>query len=141
MLILLPQIGLTVTVSSNLHFSPDLSITSAAGHVDVRPCDARLRVCAATAANKRPLIVKLVPCVVGDRAERGGQATAWRKRVWASAYSGCQGRAEAMATFTRRTLRRTCASIFSSLRRMVPQLASANCVCLRPIRRRAHSST
>ena len=34
-----------------------------------------------------------------------------------------------MANLMRRTLTRTRAPSFSSLRRMVPQVASANCVC------------
>jgi hypothetical protein len=37
-----------------------------------------------------------------------------------------------MASLMRRTLMRTSAPIFSSLRRIVPQVASANCVCARP---------
>jgi hypothetical protein len=46
-----------------------------------------------------------------------------------------------MATVTRRTLSLTKAPIFSNLRRIVPQLARANCVKGSPIRRRALSST
>ena len=49
--------------------------------------------------------------------------------------------ADAMATVTRRTLSLTRAPIFSSLRRIVPQLARANWVNGNPIRRRALSST
>ena len=63
------------------------------------------------------------------------QATALRNRTWASANSFCQGQAEAMANLMRRTLTRTRAPSFSSLRRMVPQVASANCVCAKPMRR------
>jgi SCO1/SenC len=43
-----------------------------------------------------------------------------------------------MAILIRRTLVRTDAPILRSLRRIVPQVALANCVCLRPMRRSAH---
>lgn len=46
-----------------------------------------------------------------------------------------------MATATRRTLTRTRAPIFSSLNRIVPHVAAANCVWVRPSLRSAHSST
>jgi len=49
--------------------------------------------------------------------------------------------AEAMATLMRRTERRTWAPIFRSARRSVPQVASANWVWARPMRRRAQSRT
>ena len=51
------------------------------------------------------------------------------------------GQAEAMAILIRRTLTRTKAPSFSSFSRIVPQVASANCVCANPMRRRAQSST
>lgn len=46
-----------------------------------------------------------------------------------------------MATLIRRTLRFTSAPIFNSLSMIVPQLARANLVPAKPIRRSAHSST
>jgi hypothetical protein len=51
------------------------------------------------------------------------------------------GQAEAMAMRMRRTLMRTRAPILSSLRRMVPQVASARSVSCRPMRRSAQSRT
>src|ERR1700731_5282528 len=45
-----------------------------------------------------------------------------------------------MASLMRRTLVRTRAPIFKSLRRIVPQLARANWVCCRATRRRAQSA-
>ena len=59
------------------------------------------------------------------------QAIALRSRAWASANSSCHGQADAIAILIRRTLTRTSAPNFSSFRRMVPQVASANCVCAR----------
>src|SRR5438034_7353527 len=61
-------------------------------------------------------------------------------RIAARPQSWAAGQADAMAILMRRTLMRTSAPILSSLRRMVPQLACANSVSCRPIRRRAHSS-
>ena len=52
-----------------------------------------------------------------------------------------RGQADDIATLMRRTLIRTSAPIFNSLRRLVPQVESANCECARPMRRKAHSST
>ena len=72
-----------------------------------------------------------------DRA----QTAAWRNRAWASAHSACQGQPDAMANLTRRTEMRTRAPILRSLSRIVPQVASANCVCGSPIRRSAQIST
>ncbi len=56
------------------------------------------------------------------------QAAAVDKRTSASANASWNGQADAIASLIRRTLMRTWAPIFSSLRRMVPQVASANCV-------------
>ena len=50
-------------------------------------------------------------------------------------------KAEGMASLMRRTLVRTRAPILSSLRRMVPQVARANWVCTRAMRRSAQTST
>ena len=52
-----------------------------------------------------------------------------------------QKQAEAMAILMRLTLTRTSAPILNSLRRMVPQVAWANGVCLRAMRRNAQTST
>ena len=68
-------------------------------------------------------------------------ATALRRRAWARANSCRYGQPEAMATVMRRTLIRTRAPIFSSLRRMLPQVASANWVWAKPMRRSAQSRT
>jgi len=46
-----------------------------------------------------------------------------------------------MAILMRRTEMRTKAPSFSNFSRIVPQVASANYVCARPMRRRAQSST
>jgi hypothetical protein len=46
-----------------------------------------------------------------------------------------------MAILIRRTLTRTSAPNFSSFKRMVPQVASANCVWANPMRRKAQSKT
>ncbi len=56
-------------------------------------------------------------------------------------HSGAVGQAEAIATFTRRALIRTRAPILRSLRRIVPQVASANWVWRKPRRRNAQSRT
>ena len=69
------------------------------------------------------------------------QAAAMASRRWASANSSCQGQADAIASLIRRTLMRTSAPSFSSFSRIVPQVAVANCVCARPIRRNPHNST
>src|SRR4029077_17608819 len=55
-------------------------------------------------------------------------------QVWAA------GHADAIATLMRRALTRTRAPIFSSFRRMVPQVALANGVWCRAMRRKAHSN-
>jgi hypothetical protein len=54
-------------------------------------------------------------CLVGQAASA----------AWAARYSAWYGKAEGMASLMRRTLVRTSAPIFSSLRRMVPQEARA----------------
>ena len=69
------------------------------------------------------------------------QKVARASRRWASAYSCWQKKAEAMASWMRRQLMRTKAPILSSRRRIVPQVAAANWVCWRPIRRKAQSRT
>src|SRR5437764_5140957 len=61
--------------------------------------------------------------------------TATRVQSWAT------GQADAIAILMRRTLMRTSAPTLSSLRRMVPQVASARAVSWSPIRRIAHSRT
>ena len=61
--------------------------------------------------------------------------------AWARANSSWKGCAEAMASLMRRTDRRTWAPILSSARRSVPQVASANWVWRRPMRRSAQSRT
>lgn len=51
------------------------------------------------------------------------------------------GQAEAKAILTRRALIFTDAPIFKNFSRIVPQVAAANCVWARPIRRSAHKRT
>ena len=75
-------------------------------------------------------------CHAGEARARAAIA----RRIAARRQSRAAGQADAMAILTRRTLMRTSAPILSSLRRMVPQVACANAVSCRPIRRRAHSS-
>jgi hypothetical protein len=53
----------------------------------------------------------------------------------------CHGQADAIATLIRRKLTRTAAPSFSSFSRIAPQVASANSVWARPMRRNAQSST
>ena len=67
-------------------------------------------------------------------------AAALRRRA-AVLHVAAAGQPDAIAIFMRRTLIRTSAPIFNSLRRMVPQLALVNGVWWSPIRRTAHSST
>src|SRR5208337_232898 len=67
-------------------------------------------------------------------------AAADNSRVAANVHTAAAGQAEAMANLMRRALTRTSAPILSSLSRMVPQVASANTVSARPIRRSAHMS-
>ena len=69
------------------------------------------------------------------------QAAASRSRVQAAAKTSRNGQAEASANLTRRTLMVTWAPIFSSLRRIVPQVAAASSVPARAMRRSAHMST
>ena len=61
--------------------------------------------------------------------------------AWARANSFWKGCAEAMAILMRRTDRRPWAPILRSARRSVPQVASANRVWARPMRRKAQSRT
>ena len=75
--------------------------------------------------------------VMPGRSEGGGALQVEIGEVVLGRY----GQAEAMAILIRRTLRRTWAPIFKSLSRMVPQVAAANWVCRRPIRRSASSRT
>ena len=75
-------------------------------------------------------------CHAGEARARAASA----RRIAARRQSRAAGQADAMAILTRRTLMRTSAPTLSSLRRMVPQVACANAVSCRPIRRRAHSS-
>src|SRR5271169_6262509 len=63
------------------------------------------------------------------------------RRLAAQPQAWAAGHADAIATLMRRTLTRTRAPILSSLRRMVPQVALANGVWCRAMRRKAHSST
>src|SRR6202521_6475489 len=73
---------------------------------------------------------------------QAGEARAFAaaaRRVAASPQTWAAGQPDAIATLMRRTLMRTRAPILSSLRRMVPQVALANSVSWRPIRRVAHS--
>ena len=93
------------------------------------------------AARRRPLgsaarfcEMWTVRCLVRQRAAAASRARA-------ILYSRWLGKAEAMASLMRRTETRTSAPILSSLRRMVAQLALANWVCLRPMRRKAHRRT
>src|SRR4249920_810686 len=77
---------------------------------------------------------------LGQAGEARALAAAARRlaaqpQVWAA------GHADAIATLMRRALTRTRAPILSSLRRIVPQVALANGVWCRAIRRKAHSST
>ena len=70
-----------------------------------------------------------------------GRSILKAKAMAASAYSSCQGKAEAMASLIRRQLIRTSAPIFRRRSRMVPLVAAANWVWRRPIRRSAQSRT
>src|SRR6185437_9741201 len=63
------------------------------------------------------------------------------KRRAARPHSSAAGEADAMAILMRRTETRTSAPIFSSLRRMLPQVESAKMVSARPMRRKAQTST
>src|SRR5271169_3076393 len=79
-------------------------------------------------------IMRTVRCLVRQRA-------AAASRAWAIRYSRWLGKDEAMASLMRRTETRTSAPILSNLRRMVAQLALANCVGLRAMRRKAQRRT
>src|SRR5262249_36915681 len=59
----------------------------------------------------------------------------------AARYSARWGKAEGMASLIRRTLVRTSAPIFKSLRRIVPHDARANWVWASPMRRKAQIKT
>ena len=59
----------------------------------------------------------------------------------AARYSAWQGKADGIASLMRRTLVRTSAPIFNSLRRIVPHDARANWVWAKPMRRKAQIST
>ena len=61
-----------------------------------------------------------VPCLVRQRA-------AAESKAWAKVHSGCQGWAGAMAILLRRTLIRTRAPIFSSLRRVKRNIGKTPC--------------
>src|SRR6478735_4416698 len=63
------------------------------------------------------------------------------RRLAARPHASAAGQPDAIALLIRRTLTRTRAPILSSLRRMVPQVALANGVWCRAMRRKAHSST
>src|SRR5437660_10780583 len=63
-------------------------------------------------------------CQAGGARAFAGAA----RRVAASPQAWAAGQPDAIATLIRRTLTRTRAPILSSLRRMVPQVALANCV-------------
>ena len=78
-----------------------------------------------------------VACQAGEARAR---AAAVRRRA-AMPQVAAVGQPDAIAIFMRRTLIRTSAPIFNSLRRMVPQLALAKDVCWSPIRRTAQSRT
>ena len=71
----------------------------------------------------------------------GRQRAAADTRACAVAKISRSGQLEASAIFTRRTEIVTSAPIFSSLRRMVPQVATASAVPTSAIRRRAHMRT
>src|SRR5258708_16891225 len=60
---------------------------------------------------------------------------------WAVAKTALYGQPDAMASLMRRTLMVTRAPILNSLRRMVPQVASARSVVARARRRRLSGST
>src|SRR4051812_45188987 len=62
-------------------------------------------------------------------------------RAWARRKTAAPGQLEAIATRMRRTLRVTRAPIFRSFRRIVPQVAAANSVPAKPMRRSAVTST
>src|SRR6266480_1780468 len=87
--------------------------------------------------------------LVPQISRRGGACQAGEARALAAAasrtaarpHSWAAGQAEAIAILMRRTLMRTSAPILSSLRRMVPQVASARTVSLRAMRRSAHKRT
>src|SRR4029450_13136522 len=70
-------------------------------------------------------------CQAGEARALAASA---RRRA-AMPHCSAAGQAEAMAILMRRTLTRTSAPILRSLRRMVPQVASAKTVSARPIRR------
>src|SRR5512134_819129 len=74
---------------------------------------------------------------IGLAAQPGGA----RSLACARANSARCGQAEAMAILMRRTETVTRAPSLSSFKRMVPQVACANSVCGRPIRRNASSRT
>src|SRR5882672_1189745 len=79
----------------------------------------------------------------GDASQTGeprALAASARRRA-ARAQSSAAGQAEAMAIRTRRTEMRISAPILRSLRRMVPQVAFAKTVLVRPMRRSAQIST
>src|SRR5262249_36897940 len=70
-----------------------------------------------------------------------GQCAVAGKRRWAGGDSFWEGQGGGTAVLIWRTLTRTSAPILNSLRRIVPQVASANCVCRRAIWRKAQTST
>src|SRR5438876_12379773 len=65
-----------------------------------------------------------VACQMGEARAFAAAA----RRLAASPQAWAAGQPEAIATLMRRTLMRTRATILSSLRRMVPQVALAKCV-------------
>jgi hypothetical protein len=77
-----------------------------------------------------------VDCALSGSSVRGRRRPGMGDRVFALV-----GKAEAMASLMRRTETPTSAPILRSLRRMVAQLALANCVRLRPMRRKAQMRT
>jgi hypothetical protein len=78
--------------------------------------------------------------IMSARLFPGRQRAAAHSREWARANLFWQGQLEDIATLTRRILTRTRAPILNSLRRMVPQVALANYVCLRAMRCSAQTS-
>src|SRR6184192_592499 len=72
-------------------------------------------------------------------AARAFAASARRRAAWPQCSAA--GQAEAMAILMRRTEMRTNAPILRNLRRMVPQVALANAVSARAMRRIAQIST
>ncbi len=129
----------------NLHFSPDVGRWRACYRPEGRDSLLVLGEGDEDGICTRRLGAGVEAALVGggELAVSGswGRSAGYRSLACASAKACCEGQAEAMAMWMRRTLTRTSAPILSSFSRMVAQVAVANSVCARPMRRSAHSST